>query len=272
MRIPPKLTERPEVSVIMAVKDGAKTLRFAIESLFEQTFSSWELVVINDGSTDETGEILEEFFQRDPSRIRIFCQENQGLTKSLNKAIKLSRGRFLARLDADDINLPHRFEAQLSALRREQLDLVVSRAYKNDTIVPNTLIYIYGSLKYLQFDNFFVHGSYFGKIEIFAGILYNERYRFAQDYDFITRVLKERKRVGYIFEPLYVLGVGPNQISVKKAEDQIAIARSISLSHNNSVTMKYYWSLGSKSLVRKLMKLIWGFFGTHQTLIKKILR
>lgn len=94
----------------MSVYNGEKYLREAIDSILNQTFTDFEFIIINDGSTDKTREILESY--HDP-RIRLFHQENIGLTKSLNMGLTLAKGQYIARQDADDISLPQRFEIQL---------------------------------------------------------------------------------------------------------------------------------------------------------------
>ena len=102
----------PEISAIMSVYNGESYLKEAIESVINQTFEDWELIVINDCSTDSTGSILSEFAERD-ERIKVYTNEiNLKLPSSLNKAISFCKGKYIARMDADDICLPDRFEKQ----------------------------------------------------------------------------------------------------------------------------------------------------------------
>jgi glycosyltransferase involved in cell wall biosynthesis len=105
----------PKVTVLMAVYNGERYLRQSIESILSQTFTDFEFLIIDDGSTDSTPEILEEYNERD-ERIRIIHQENIGLTKSLNRGLGLSRGYYIARTDADDVSLRERLEHQVSFL------------------------------------------------------------------------------------------------------------------------------------------------------------
>jgi len=100
------------VSVIMAVYNGGRFLEEAIESVLCQTFADFELVIIDDGSTDQSSEIVARYAARD-SRILFVRQTNCGLPASLNRAIKTSRYDLLARMDADDRMLPNRLERQL---------------------------------------------------------------------------------------------------------------------------------------------------------------
>lgn len=104
----------PKVSVVMSVFDGERYLREAVESILGQTFTDFEFIVIDDGSTDSTWEILGSY---DDSRIRLMRnQGNIGLTKSLNKGVALARGGYIARMDADDVALPQRLEMQVAFL------------------------------------------------------------------------------------------------------------------------------------------------------------
>ena len=105
----------PKISVVMAVFNGERYLPDAVESILHQSFRDFEFVILNDGSTDESGKILRDFALRD-SRIRLFDQERHGLTRCLNRGIALAQGQYLARMDADDVALPGRFQAQVDYL------------------------------------------------------------------------------------------------------------------------------------------------------------
>ena len=108
--------EHPAISVLLAVYNGQTYLREAMDSVIAQTEKDFEFIIIDDGSTDETRNILEGYAQKD-LRIRLVSRPNKGLTVTLNEGLSLARGEFLARMDADDICLPERFEKQLAYLR-----------------------------------------------------------------------------------------------------------------------------------------------------------
>ena len=108
----------PVISVLMSVYNAGPYLRPALDSILAQSFCDFEFIVIDDGSTDRSPEVLREYAARD-ARIRLTIRPNQGLTRTLNEAIELSRGEFLARMDCDDVALPTRFEKQLAALRAD---------------------------------------------------------------------------------------------------------------------------------------------------------
>lgn len=100
----------PIISVVMSVYNGEKYLREAIESISNQTYTDFEFIIINDGSTDNTAEILRSY---NDSRIKVLTQKNMGLSTSLNKGIRQSSGQYIARMDADDISHCDRLQRQL---------------------------------------------------------------------------------------------------------------------------------------------------------------
>ena len=106
----------PLVSVVMSVYNGLPYLEEAVESVLDQTFEDFEFIIINDGSTDGSKALLEALAASD-ERIGLVHQENQGLTKSLNRGLEMARGTRVARMDADDLAHPERFERQLQFLR-----------------------------------------------------------------------------------------------------------------------------------------------------------
>ncbi len=108
-------TKRPLISVVMPVFNCGQYLPEALASLFIQSFTDFEVIAINDGSTDNSPEILERFARID-SRIRIINQNNSGIVKALNRGIKESRGAYIARMDGDDISFPSRFQEQVDIL------------------------------------------------------------------------------------------------------------------------------------------------------------
>jgi glycosyltransferase involved in cell wall biosynthesis len=107
---------KPLISIIMPVYNAEAYLNTAIKSIVWQTYKNWELILINDGSTDESATILTKWAKKD-SRIRILSQDtNKGLAYTLNSGVAEAKGPMLARMDADDISLPRRLETQLNYL------------------------------------------------------------------------------------------------------------------------------------------------------------
>jgi glycosyltransferase involved in cell wall biosynthesis len=115
----------PHISVLLSVLNGAKFVADAVQSILAQSYSDFEFIIVDDGSTDRTLTILQSF--ADP-RIQIIRNEaNIGLARSLNKALDFARGEFIARIDADDFSPPERFAKQLQfLLDHPQIDVVGS--------------------------------------------------------------------------------------------------------------------------------------------------
>lgn len=107
----------PTVSVLMPVYNAERYLAEAMESILGQTFRDFEFVIVDDGSTDNSSAILARYAAQD-SRLRVHHQPNSGICVTLNKALNLAVGEFIARMDADDVALPGRFEAQVAYLRQ----------------------------------------------------------------------------------------------------------------------------------------------------------
>lgn len=105
----------PEVSVVMSVYNGEKYLREAIESILNQTFTNFEFIIIDDGSSDESVNIIKSL---NDSRIVFLQQENKGLATALNRGIRAAKGKYIARMDADDKSHPARLFNQISYLKK----------------------------------------------------------------------------------------------------------------------------------------------------------
>ncbi len=109
------MTRAPEVSVLMAVYNGKSHVREAIEGILSQTYRDFEFLIVNDGSTDETPRILDEF--DDPRIVRLEHARNRGLIAALNTGLAAASGEYVARQDADDVSFPGRLRAQVDFLR-----------------------------------------------------------------------------------------------------------------------------------------------------------
>src|ERR1035437_10045946 len=98
------MSEAPTISVLLPAYNAELYLRQAVDSVLAQSFADFELLALDDGSTDRSLSILREYESKD-SRVRVISRENRGLVSSLNELITESRGRYLARMDADDVCL-----------------------------------------------------------------------------------------------------------------------------------------------------------------------
>jgi glycosyltransferase involved in cell wall biosynthesis len=119
------MSTNPDVSVVMSVYNDASHLAATLDSVLSQEGVKFEFIVVNDGSTDESGEILESYASRD-SRVRVIHQDNAGLTRALIAGCETARGEFIARQDAGDVSLPSRLKGQVALLRDRQDCVLVS--------------------------------------------------------------------------------------------------------------------------------------------------
>ena len=110
-------TNNPTVSIVLPVYNGEDYLRYAVDSILDQSFTDFELLIINDGSSDSSADIIDAYAQKD-SRIVAIHQKNLGLVATLNKAVELSKASLIARMDADDISLPRRLETQVDLFKK----------------------------------------------------------------------------------------------------------------------------------------------------------
>ena len=119
-----------KVSIIMGIYNCEKTLPAAIDSILVQTYSNWELIMCDDASMDHTREVAMEYVEKYPDKIKLIKnEENKKLAYSLNRCLEIAEGEFIARMDADDLNLPERIEKEAAFLMEHpEFDLVSCRA------------------------------------------------------------------------------------------------------------------------------------------------
>ena len=134
----------PAISVVLPVYNAEDYVREAVESILAQSFTDFELIVINDGSTDGSGVILRELARRD-ARIVLVERPNDGLVSALNEGIKIARAELIARMDADDVSMPERFALQHARMVQEP-ELAVLGSFFNITHKDGSIIRLYDDL------------------------------------------------------------------------------------------------------------------------------
>jgi cellulose synthase/poly-beta-1,6-N-acetylglucosamine synthase-like glycosyltransferase len=216
----------PRVSVLLPVYNGAKTLQASLDSVLRQEFDEFELLAIDDGSTDDTMAMLRAC--RDP-RLRVLQNErNLGLTRTLNRGLSEARGNLIARQDADDLSGSERLARQVRYLDEQpDVALVGSSSWRIDnhgrvlgTIdLPTTHLAIrWGSL----FDNPFIHTSVLFRREVVRELGgYDEQWSICQDYELWNRIAG-RCRVGNLRERLVFYRENPT--SMMQSEPEAASA------------------------------------------------
>lgn len=120
----------PKVSVIMGIYNCASTLQEALDSLYAQTFQDFEIILCDDGSKDDTYALAEKNQQEHSNIVLLKNEVNKGLNYTLNKCLKYAKGKYIARMDGDDISLPERFEKEYQFLEKNPQYAIVSTTMK----------------------------------------------------------------------------------------------------------------------------------------------
>ena len=216
----------PDISVIMSVYNGEAYLAEAVESIINQTFKNWELIVINDCSTDSTAEILSSFALKD-KRIKVYTNEvNLKLPSSLNKAISLSNGKYVARMDADDICLPERLEKQFKFME-ENRDVALSSCR---FLTLKNGVYASGgaggrtdndALKaMLLVSNPILHPGVIAKAEVMKEFNYDSSLTCTEDLELWTRIAANNLKIEILNECLLIYRLHDKQITSTTLERQ----------------------------------------------------
>jgi glycosyltransferase involved in cell wall biosynthesis len=185
------LTDKnPVISVVMSVYNGEEYLEDSIESILNQTYKNFEFIIINDGSTDKTLNIIKKYKTTD-NRIFLIDRENKGLVFSLNEGITAARGKYIARMDADDISLPTRFEEQVLFMdKNTQIGVCGTWVRLFGNVIRDNIWKIPVNNKELHSRILFsvpvAHPSVIIRKSVLDkySIKYNEKYKHAEDYKF----------------------------------------------------------------------------------------
>jgi glycosyltransferase involved in cell wall biosynthesis len=188
-----------KISVIMSIYNGEKYLKEAVDSILSQTFEDFEFIIVNDASTDATFEILSQL--EDPRIEIINNMENKGLTYNLNVMLSMCRGKYIARMDADDIALPHRFQVQYDYMESHPetgvcgswIETFFEKTGKKQTVryaTDDT-----GIRAFAFFQAPFCHPTVMMRKEVLESnqLQYPIQYRLGQDYALWVELLKLTK-------------------------------------------------------------------------------
>lgn len=233
-----------KVSIILPVFNGSVHLNLAIKSLLSQTLKNFELIIIDDHSTDNSLKIIKKFTDK---RIKLIVNSaNLGLAASLNKAILISNADFIARMDQDDISYPNRIKMQLTFMKKNKIDLLGTWYQDINTQgkVVKTLRRLTSNQdlkKALLINTYFCHGSImFTKKSWKKTNGYNTQYNYAEDYDFISKVSQlDGSNIENLPKILYYHRVNPKGMSLSKQKLQHSMSNKIS-KRNLSQWQQFY--------------------------------
>lgn len=230
------------VSCLLAVWNGEAYVADAIRSVLDQTFGDFELITIDDGSTDGTATILRRF-QREDARVRVFTQPHTGLISALNRGVSLATGEYIARMDADDLCMPQRFSSQVQYMDRHRA-----------VGICGTWVETFGSgraevVRYpcddatirsrLLFDSSLAHPSVIMRRQTLEshGLSYDTLALHAEDYDLWVRAAPHT-RFANIPEALLRYRIHPEQVGQRHGGKQEASTRRIRLTQLHGMGIK----------------------------------
>lgn len=230
------------ISVVLPAYNCEKYISKAVESILCQTYEDFELIIIDDGSTDNTLSILNRFANLD-ARIKLVSRANKGLVNTLNEGISLSRGKWIARMDGDDISLPHRFEAQLLWLHSHNADICGSWVRLFGPGVNRIIRYPdsnQANLMQLLFGTCFAHPSVLMRADLVKKLSYdNTRDCAAEDYDLWVRGAMAGWRMTNVQEVLLLYRQHPDQLTKVLSGENLKSTQKI---------MKNYWDFMQRKM------------------------
>lgn len=231
------------ISVIMSIYNGNPFyIMTAINSILAQTYSNFEFIIVNDGSDMYIEHLLVDIKD---NRVHIIKNTNNlGLTKSLNRALEKSTCKYIARMDADDIAMPQRFEKQLEFLENNSSYVMCGTKFKeilNDKIIEQRLLFLNtdDEIKNMIFKfNPFNHSSIMMRADIVKRIGgYDEKYKYSQDYALWLKMIKQGKVLN--LSDALILRRMDDNISIKNEKIQKLI--SVKIRHDAIQTGDFGW-------------------------------
>jgi len=220
------------ISVVMSVYNDEKFLSDAIESILKQSNGDFEFIIVNDGSTDNSAVIISSFQKLDKRIVFIDRKENKGLPYSLNESIALAKGKYIARMDSDDVAVEDRFEKQINFLElRPDIDILGGQ----EALIDSKGLILKSSKKPLLFNKIkksaeFVcpinHPTYMVKKNVYLTLgCYRDSFVYAQDYDFILRAIDYGFIIENMPDKLLYYRSFKNMHSTFKRQRQLYLAR-----------------------------------------------
>lgn len=238
-------TRTPSVSVVMPIYNAAKYLELAIQSILLQTERDFELLLLDDGSTDRSAKILHEYSYRD-ARCKVHSRENRGIVYTLNEGVSLARSGLIVRMDADDISYPTRIEKQLNHFRNSPTCVAVGSSVQLIDPKGNFLTVFEPPEFHNEIDaqhmkgvgSLICHPSVAIRKDVLLSVGgYRREFQYAEDFDLFLR-LAEKGQIGNIPEVLIEyrqhlesVGYSKSQLqlsSKKRALDEARTRRGLS--------------------------------------------
>ena len=239
------------ISIIIPIYNVESYLRKCLDSIIEQSFPYFELLLINDGSTDASAQICQEYVEKD-DRIRYFEKENGGVSSARNFGIKHSRGEYITFIDSDDWIEPNYLEILYKTIKEQEADIVVTNYYTfreedamflfhvaetNEPLVfqPNDSFFNY---MFSTFGTDIAWGSSWSKLfkkSLFDRLCFSEDISWAEDFDLMYKLFLISERIIYLHKAPYCYRDRGD--SVSKAPGEEPICQSLEVSEGRLLTL-----------------------------------
>lgn len=264
-------TDIPFITVGLAFYNVEKTVASAVKSVLMQTYHNFEVIIIDDGSTDHSFEVVQELAKADKRITLIRGEKNMGVGPRLNQITDLAKGEYIVRMDADDMMLPERIEKQMEVLLADKtIDLVDCAAYiinelgepvgrrKNNDISNLTL------RKVLKSRTVFFHPTIIAKTSWFKKNRYNDDYKRGPDFELWCRTFGST-RYSRIEEPLFLYREG--KVSIRNYEiSSVSFRRTLTTYAKGNLSTFEIQKEMAFSHLRTFLYRVFGFFGLQHLL------
>jgi glycosyltransferase involved in cell wall biosynthesis len=241
------MANSPVISVVMATYNNAQYISGAIQSIRDQSYSDYEFIIVDDGSTDGSRKIVEDHARRD-ARIKVVYQKHCGLVSALNNGCGLAKGEYIARLDSDDLAMPGRFEQQITymmdygvALLGGSIECIDSSGIKMSLI--NYPSWETGLKEHLFVNCYIAHTTVMFRRDVFISLGgYRSEFEDAEDYDLFLR-MSDHHVVDNLSSVLCQYRIHNDQISSRRASQVIisSIGARIATWARRSGSMEPQW-------------------------------
>ena len=205
----------PLISVILPTFDRADLLPRSIASVLAQTFTDWELIIIDDGSTDNTNEVVAAW-QQQSARIRYIRQANQGVGAARNRGVAEARGAYIACLDSDDEYRPAHLETRLALLCRHDLDLIQGGV---QVAGKEWVVDFFDPTKLVRISECVIGGTLFGKRTVFTELGGFCDLNYGEDLDLWERAQKAFRTKTFREPVTYILHETPNSLRMARFDE-----------------------------------------------------
>jgi glycosyltransferase involved in cell wall biosynthesis len=252
-------------SIIIPAYNSAETIINSVKSVFSQTYEDWELIIVDDGSKDDTVVVVNLFLktlsENDLSKVKLIQQINQGPSVARNTGIKSSKGKYIAFLDSDDIWICNKLEAQMRYMEADESLYLCSTAFGRK-IVSNSFEFKYISFKELLFKNYFTTSTVIVKAAVFKKNEFDANQKYSEDY-------KLWLSIAYRYKCIYINPILAKNQSDKKDFGDFGLSANLWKMEKGEISNYFYLYSSKKISLFKMMHCtLYSFFKYGVRVIK----